>query len=129
MIQSNGLLATIAGVSVIAVLLVAGLGVNTVSGQATDAVPEATATVPGLPGDEVTAPEPVDSGPPPASPIEPADPTGGPAAAGEAPTGLPDAGSGPGGASAGIVTLFVLLAVAAIAILGAGMTSTARRAS
>jgi hypothetical protein len=131
MIQKSGIIAAITGVGIVAALLMAGLAVNTVSGQPTDAAP-GDIFVPSLPSDEATEPEPTDVGPPPASPIEPTtdpltDPSGGPLTADDAPTGLPDAGYGPTETLASFVALLSLLAVVGIALLGAGMTANSRR--
>jgi hypothetical protein len=134
MIQKSGIMAAITGVGIVAALLMAGFAVNTVSGQATDGAPTDDIFVPSLPSDEATEPEPTDVGPPPASPIEPStdpltDPSGGPLAADDAPTGLPDAGYGPTETLASFVTLLSLMAVAGIALLGAGMAATNGRRS
>jgi hypothetical protein len=127
MIQKNGIFAVLAGAGVVAVVLMAGLAVNTASGQQTDEI-----FVPSLPAEEA-ADDPIDVGEPPASPIEPVsgpitDPDGGPAADSGAPSALPDTGRGPAdGSAAGYVAVLSLIAVAGLAVVGASALARTRR--
>lgn len=129
MISSKNAVVGIAAVVAASVLLVAGLGLTSTTGAATDFAP------PDYPLEAPVAN-------PPASPVEPpattpggnpagtTDPTGAPGNTGISPAAgaLPDAGFGTGTQDGGRDTWVLVLAAAGVALVGAGATVvTARR--
>jgi hypothetical protein len=129
MIKSKNAVVGIAAVVAASVLLVAGLGLTSTTGAATDFAP---------PEYPLEAP----AANPPASPVEPpattpggtpagtTDPTGAPGNAGVNPAaGLPDAGFGAGTQGSGLNAWVLVFAAIGVALVGAGATVVTSRRS